>query len=180
MSKHTLQLHATETSNAKILLLMDTSIYGGILAASNPLLEITPPGFSHAVPISVSTGFSVVLTTCDLELQTENCGTEAQNLPDGIYVIKYSVSPNDVVYVEYNHFKMSKLLTRYEKLLCELDLGPCTQDRETKKKTDLLAEIRLYLSAAKVKAEICHEPEKAMSLYTYAKTLLEKLECTTC
>ena len=89
--------------NEFILMILDTSVYQTVDPAIPiicPTLNITVPGFNYSNQIEgvtmtnfVNTGH-ITLTACDLQLQTSNCGTQYFNLPDGIYVIKYSVSPN--------------------------------------------------------------------------------------
>ena len=120
------------------------------------------------------------LTACDLEVQIDGCGTVFNNLPDGIYVIKYSVSPNDQVFVEYNHMRLTKALTLYNQAYCDLDMGACDPDSVLAKKLKDLRKIKSYLDAAKAKVEICHEPRKGMELYKYALKMLGKFECNSC
>lgn len=183
MANHVLSLEAPDTLNLCQLRIVDTSVYNSDVTIKCPLLQVTLPGFKYAVqfqePVS-SPGFMLNLTACDLEVQHKNCGTTFNSLPDGIYVIKYSVSPNEHVYVEYNHLRITKALRRYKDILCDIDLGPCAPDATTQKKLIALNEISMYLEAAKAKVEICHEPHKGMELYKYAVKLLDKFECRSC
>jgi hypothetical protein len=183
MAKHVLSLDVIESMNCDILRIDDTSVYAEDLPVECPILNITTPGANYSVELGeqqIQPGFRINATACLLELQTTGCGTEFKCLPDGIYVLKYSVSPNDKVYVEYNHLRTCKLRNRYDKILCELDLSDCEPDSETEKKLALLKKIDMYIKAAKAKVEICHEPAKGMQLYTYAKKLLDKFLCTSC
>jgi hypothetical protein len=183
MAQHVLSLEVPETMNPCLFLVADSSVYNPDVDVKCPVLEITLPGFTVPVQFGedkISPGFNEVLTACDFEIQVDGCGTTFNNLPDGIWIIKYSVSPNDQVYVEYNHLRMIGALTRYNSILCELDLGTCDPDRELKAKMDKLREIRMYLDAAKAKVEFCHEPAKGMELYKYAIKLLDKFECKSC
>ena len=183
MSQHVLSLEAPDTLNHCILRIEDTSVYSELRTPECPILEVTLPGFNYAVQFGadvIAPGFRVNLTACDLDVQTDNCGTTFKNLPDGIYVIKYSVAPNDTVYVEYNHLRVTNLMLNYKKILCELDLAACEPTKEIEKKLKDLRLIRDYIEAAKAKVEICHEPKKGMQLYTYAKKLLSKFECRSC
>jgi hypothetical protein len=186
MAQHKLSLEALDVMNECILRIVDTSVYSPAVATDCPILEVTVPGFKYSIQFSEDTapsiapGFMTSLTACDLELQFENCGTTFKGLPDGIYVIKYSVSPNNVVYVEYNHLRITKALIKYEKVLCDLDIAACEPTKETDKKLEELRKIKMYLEAAKAKVETCHEPKKGMELYTYAMKLLDKFECNTC
>ena len=183
MAQHKLSLEAPDTLNLAILRLVDTSIYNNMVNVECPLLEVTLPGFNYSVQFDgsqIAPGFMLNLNACDLEVQTQNCGTKFNNLPDGIYVIRYSVSPNEIIYVEYNHLRVTNLLSNYQKILCELDITACEPSSELSKKMALLREIRTYIDAAKAKVEICHEPKKGMELYTYAQKLLAKFDCRSC
>lgn len=111
MANHVLSLEVPDTMNKCVLRIMDTSIYNTQKPPTCQLLQITPPGWTRPIEFNegvISPGFSVNLTACDLEMQTVNCGSSYSDLPDGIYIIKYSVAPNDIVYVEYNHLRDRK------------------------------------------------------------------------
>ena len=101
-------------------------------------------------------------------------------IPDGIYVIKYSVSPNDVVFVEYNHLRISKALNTYNTILCNLDLAACEPSQVIQQKLESLKMAKMYLDAAKAKVEFCHEANQGMSLYNYAVKLMKKINCKSC
>lgn len=183
MAQHALSLEVLDTLNPCILRIVDTSVYNSFINIDCPTLEITLPGFNYSIPLTsdvIIPGFSINITACILGLQTENCSSQFVNLPDGIYILRYSVSPNNIVFVEYNHLRMTQLLNKYDKVLCALDLANCAPDTETSKKLQTLHEVRMYLDAAKAKVEVCHEPDKGIELYSYAKKLLNKFECRSC
>lgn len=183
MAQHVLQLEVPETLNKCILRIQDVSLYNPLSPPVCPLLQVTLPGFNIPVQFTdtvIAPGFSLNLTACDLELQTNNCGNVFNDLPDGIYIIKYSVSPNTLVYVEYNHLRISCALNKVQAVYCNLDLAACDPPEKTK---DILNQIRLiqqYLAAAKAEVEFCHQPKKGMELYRYAIKLLGKLNCNPC
>lgn len=180
MNTHKLQLEVPTVMSTCTMLVMDVSAYSELVPVTCETLTITAPGFNYSTQISVTQGFSQILTACDLQLQTTNCGTQYADLPDGVYVIKYSVSPNDEVYVEYNHLRITKALNRYYNALCRLDMSNCEPSPIVKEKLAKLAEVRQYLDAAKAKVEFCHEYQKGMTLYNYAMKLLNKIDCTNC
>lgn len=180
MANHVLSLEVPTVMNPCILTVMDTSVYTDLIPVVCETLNITVPGFQYSVQMDVSAGFMQNITACDLDLQTQNCGTEYGDIPDGIYIIKYSVSPNDVVYVEYNHMRITKALNRYYNILCRLDVADCDPPFKIKQRLEELGLIRMYLEAAKSKVEFCHEPQKGMSLYNYAWKLLNKMDCINC
>jgi hypothetical protein len=180
MANHVLSLEVPTVMNPCILKIFDTSVYSDLISISCPTLNITVPGFSYSNQIDVTANFAETLTACDLQLQTSNCGTEFVNIPDGIYIIKYSVEPKDQVYVEYNHMRITQALNKYYNILCDVDANACDPPFKIKQKLEELRLIKMYLEASKAKVEFCHEPQKGMSLYNYAMKLLNKLNCTNC
>jgi hypothetical protein len=186
MANHVLSLEVPTVMNSCILKIFDTSVYAIPLSVTCPTLNITVPGFGYSNQIegAVMTNFvntgHITLTACDLQLQTVNCGTKYVDIPDGIYIIKYSLSPNDQVYVEYNHMRVTQAMNKYYKVLCEVDVAACDPPFKVKQRLEELRLIKMYLEAAKSKVEFCHEPQKGMSLYNYALKLLNKMTCTHC
>ena len=186
MAQHVLSLEAPDTMNKCILRLVDTSVYNTDIPVKCPMLWVTVPGFKYSVQftetsgVSINPGFILNLTACDLEIQSNNCGTTYSDLPDGIYSIKYSVSPNEHVYVEYNHLRITKALHKYQAILCDLDLAACDPPTSVKDKLNQLRLIKMYLDAAKAQVEYCLHAQKGMELYNYAMKLLDKMNCSTC
>lgn len=183
MAQHVLSLEAPDTLNKCILRLVDTSIYNTLIAPTCPRLFVTLPGFTQPVVFSdpqIGPGFMLNLTACDLEVQTAGCGTTYDPLPDGIYILKYSVSPNDLVYVEYNHLRITCALNKIQSIYCELDLGACDPPAKLKEKLEQIRLIQQYLKAAKALVETCHNPSKGMELYNYAVKMLGKFTCSSC
>lgn len=189
MANHVLSLEVPTVMNSCVLKIFDTSVYqtsAPSLPIVCPTLAITPPGFAYSTEITGTkmTDFvetaHITLTACDLQLQTLNCGTSYSDIPDGIYIIKYSVSPNTQVYVEYNHMRITKALIKYNQILCDVDAAACEPPYKVKEKLEKLRMVKMYLEAAKAKVEYCHEPQKGMSLYNYALKILSKLGCTNC
>ena len=176
-SKHILSLEIPESANCSVLSVIDTSVYTDSIPGDCEELLITPPGFAHSTLIEVTKGFNLPVTGCAVGLQTTSCNTSIGTMPDGIYIVKYSVSPNDKVYVEYNHLRVTKLLTTYYEVLCELDVQSCQPSSD---KESLLAElsyIRTLIDAAVSNVEYCQSAAQGMQLYNYAKTRLNKIAC---
>lgn len=182
MAKHILALNIPTTLNKCILTVCDESIYAEGLAVDCPSIVITPPGFTCPIEFNCLDTFCCKnFTACDLDLQTDGCQESCFNdLPDGIYVIKYSVSPHDKVFVEYNHLRITKALWMYNNILCDLDLSDCEPGQETKMKLAKIRQIKTYLDAAKATVEICHDPKKGMDLYNYAMKQMKKFTCEDC
>ncbi len=180
MAHHILSLEIPTVLNTCIMSILDTSVYSSSIPVTCPTLNVTVPGFNYSTQLDVVPGDNTILTACDLQLQSVGCGDTLNELPDGIYVIKYSVSPNDLVFVEYNHLRISKALNIYNNILCNLDLAACEPPEKIKQKLEKLQMAKMYLDAAKAKVEFCHEPNHGMSLYNYAVKLMKKIECKNC
>ena len=176
-NKHILSLEIPTVSNCDLLCIKDTSQYSKDLAVDCEELLITLPGYSVPVLLKVDSKFDMCLTACTLALQKADCGTTQQKIPDGIYIIRYSVSPNTKVFVEYNHLRVTRLLTTYYEVLCDLDVQACQPDT---RKQDIYTEmsyIRTMIDAAVSNVEYCESPAQGMQLYNYAKTRLNKIAC---
>jgi hypothetical protein len=186
MANHILSLEVPQVMNQCILKIFDTSVYTPLIPITCPTLNITVPGFGYSNQIegvdmiAFVNDSHITLTACDLQLQNSNCNTTLNNLPDGIYIIKYSVSPNETVYVEYNHMRITYALNKYYKILCDVDVAACDPPFKVQQRLEELRLIFMYLQAAKSKVEFCHEPQKGMSLYNYALKLLNQMECSNC
>lgn len=173
-SKHQLSLEMPDTNNIKVLRLFDTSLYSTDLPVDCGTLRITSPGFNLPVAIEVLPSFNIVLNACSLGLQRTSCQDQSQPIPDGIYVINYSVSPNTNVFVEYNHLRVTQTANKYYNLLCDLEMSACEPDADVKEKLEELRLIKSFIEAAKAKVEYCHEPQAGMELLIYAQKRLNK------
>lgn len=181
MAGHQLSLEILDTLNTCVLQVMDTSIYADKPPVECPYLDILVPGFTCAVRLNVEPGFCKLnITACALEIQTTDCGIVFNDLPDGIYTIKYSIAPNEYVFVEYNHLRIAILMNKFNDVLCSLELAACDPLPEVKDKLKELRLIEMMIKAAKAKVEYCHNPSQGLDLYEYAKKRLDKLACTVC
>lgn len=173
-SKHQLSLDIPETNNCQVFRVFDTSLYTDDLEVTCGTLQITSPGFNEPVNIEVTKGFNLILNGCTLGIQTSLCGTVSQRLPDGIYTIRYSVSPNDKVYVEYQYLRVCQTLNKYFNFLCRLEMAACEPQADVKAQLEELRMIRSFIDAAKVKVEYCESPQQGMDLFLYAQNRLQR------
>jgi hypothetical protein len=177
---HQLSLDIPCTNNPRVFRIFDTSLYDPDIPVKCPLLQITSPGFNQPVNIEVLPNFNLVLNACTLGVQVHDCGQTSQVLSDGIYVIRYSVSPNDKVFVEYTHLRTTQFVNKYNQMLCKLEISACEPSAEIKEKLKELRLIKSFIDAAKVKVEECHENELGMELLLYAQKRLMKLDNVKC
>jgi hypothetical protein len=178
MAKHTLSLDIPEILNTCIIRVIDTSNWNPDVPYECPKLEITPPGFNLPFTIeNLPQGFIRNFTACDLGIQSTNCSTFQNDLSDGVWILRWSVSPNDKVFVEYNHLRTTNILNKYYKLLCCLDIRGCDPTKEIQQQLKEAQFIKTLIDAAKAKVEFCHEPRHGMDIYRYACIRLDKLAC---
>lgn len=187
--KHFLALDILETACEKIIKISDASVYGLGLSVDCLRLDITLPGTTQPIYITVDSQgdtlqpyFNLNLSAIDLGLNAPNT-SELSSLPDGLYIITYSVSPNEIVNVTYYHLRVTKTLAAYYRLLCKLQLETCQPTAETIQRISQLRYIKMLIDAAKSKTEYCHAPIQGVDMLTYAIKLLAGFEsscCVTC
>lgn len=175
INKHQLSLEVPDTNNCSVFRVFDTSLYSSLIDVDCGTLEITSPGFNEPVSIQVIPQFNLILNACTLGLQSAGCGSVSEVLPDGIYNIRYSVSPNSQVFVEYNYLRICQTNNKYFNELCRLELAACEPQADVKEELEELTLIRNFLDAAKVKVEYCENPQQGMDLFMYAQARLQKL-----
>lgn len=180
---HILQLDVPETSCENIIRVVDTSIYAdpAILPIECQQLDITIPGTNQPVYITLglTPNFCGVFDATDLGIDCP----PGSPLHDGLYTIRYSISPNDQMYVKYYHLRTTSATNRYYGEICKLHLQECEPSSEEKQKLDDLRYIKMLIDAAKAKAEYCHAPEQGVEMLSYANRLLDKYImgcCITC
>lgn len=175
--KHQLSLEIPETNNTKVFRIADTSLYNEDLAVDCGTLQIISPGFSQPVSIEVQKGFNLILNGCTLGMQQTGCDN-LQVLPDGIYGVRFSVSPSSMVYVEYQHLRVTQTNNIYFRELCRLDMAACEPNADVREQLKELSLVKSFIDAAKAKVEYCHDPETGMALLVYAQKRLLKLSDT--
>ena len=183
MEKHQLFLDFPENTNEGILRVEDSSIYSSSIPFNCPTLEISFPG---SITPTVFTGlpkyFRLFLNACNLGILASGCGDKCPIIPDGIYHFRYSVSPNDKVFVEYNMLRIVIILNRWYKTLCWINDTPCDP---TNDKLVLIRELQLIgnqIYTAKHLVEDKHQYEDGVQMYRLAEKKLNDISqgCHTC
>jgi len=175
--KHILSLEIPTVANCEIFTIWDSSEYTDDLLIDCPRLFVTTPGGSVPTMIEIAHDFKMDFSACAFNLQNTDCGGSRSTFPDGIYIIRYAVSPHDKAYVEYNHLRITTILKAYYEKLCEIDLQVCEPSSDMLELMVEMKYIRTLIDAAKAKVEYGHEPESGMNLYKYALKRLEKITC---
>jgi hypothetical protein len=180
---HILGLYIPESNDCTTQKVIDASTYIESFPVENGLLEVTPPGYDCPVIISVIKNFNTVLTVSNLGISQGNSNSIGITLPDGIYHYKYSVDPNDDIYVEYDVMRTCKLSAKYREAIRQLfkkrvSLGKTIFSENLKQLSyiDQLIRTSQYMVQDGV-----GDKRAAVELYNEANSLLgDYNNCTTC
>lgn len=174
MARHILGVEVIPTVNDSILHLFDSSVYSESLGVTCNRLEISVPGFRTPRLLEPLKLFNLAINGIVLDLISPETDV-LPPLPDGVYHIKYSVSPNEEVYVEFDHLRTTAFDRQILKARCELNMGSCSPSEDIREDLKTLREIDDYVKAAVASVEVCEEEvEKGLGLFIYAKKLLDR------
>lgn len=178
-----LSLDITETHDIKTLRVTDSSWYNKKIDVECATLTVTPPGTSREISFNVKKDFNTVLNSSNLKLKRARVYSDLGPLPDGVYKIRYSIKPNDDLWIEYEYLRVENLLKDFYEIKGKLKLQACEADWKTKDQLSKLDEIEVYIKAAKGEVEYLHNRKRGIELYDYARSLLSKFkqrDCLTC
>lgn len=177
MARHILQLEVPRTFNSGVLLLKDISIYTPAIPVMCSELQILPPGFNQPAILEVQQGFDLVLNGCTMGiLPSTSCADGCPELPDGVWWFQYTVSPSNLVYVQYDYLRTVRAWNRLNSLLCDLPLDCTLPDQQLKYDIGNIALIREYLEAAQTYVNVRHEMTRGIDMYRWAVDLMDKME----
>lgn len=160
-----------DTHDFKTLGIVDTSWYNPLITIETPTIEILPPGHTNAVSPFFMVKALNVYNSNGVGITHASCEEELQVLPDGIWKIKYSICPNDKLFIEKYFLRTDLLRCRYDQAFLTLDL----KDKESLKsdKMKKLNEIETYIIGAHA-AINDQNPKDAQDFYNKADKLLSK------
>lgn len=168
-----LDLGIVDTHNFKTLGVLDISTYNPMITVEEAKIEITPPGFKlPAEPFFMIRSLNV-FNSNNVGLTKATCEEELVDLPDGLWKIKYSICPNDKLYIEKVFLKTDKLECKFAQAFLKLDLSDCDQDNG-KCEFEKLQDVEIYIQGAIASANI-KDFKSASTLYKKANTMLDEL-----
>ena len=180
----TLSLDINSKNDCNNFVITDTSFYNPNLPIECVTLEITPPG-CNSVYFTVLPGFSTSYNGALLGLQNVNSPECLSPLPDGIYYIKYSINPNDKIYVEYYYLHNCNQRKDYISKACKLYSSKCDLTlKEYNEKLKELSEINDLMKTSQYLIEYCNKAELGSKLYQEITDKLSKFniygKCSNC
>jgi len=148
MSTLSLDFLMVPTYNTLTMGIVDASVYPS--PVTSPTIEITPPGFNVAV-IPFDVDDYNTFTTSNLGITAVGVN---QPLPDGVYHIRYSVSPAYLNFVEKSIMRTDKIQERFSEAFMKLDMMECDRAIKTQAKVELNS-INFFIQGAIAAANNC-------------------------
>ena len=161
------------TYNKMLLGVADASTY--VTTPVNPTIEITVPSFGTVVlPFTVN-NYNLFNSE---SLGITATGAALVPLPDGIYKLKYSITPAITNYVEKTILRVDQLQERFDEAFMKLDMMECDKAIKTQSKVDLNT-IYFFIQGAIAAANNC-ALETATTLYNQAQKMLNNFVKNNC
>jgi hypothetical protein len=139
-----------------------------------PTIEITVPNFGLATLPFVVNDFNL-FNSASLGI-TEVGGD--QPLPDGIYKLRYSITPAYINYVDKTIMRTERIQEKFDRAFLQLDLIEC--DRAIKTQSSVtLNTINFFIQGSIAAANNCAEYE-SNKLYAQANNMLDNFLKSNC
>ncbi|MEI6186994.1 MAG: hypothetical protein WCP46_00635 [Alphaproteobacteria bacterium] len=162
-----LDLLLIDTHSAKSIGISDFSQYPTNYSIISPTLEITASGFS---PVTIPFTVNSINIFTSLNLNITCGGQEIEDLPDGIYTIKYSIAPAYINNVTRSFIRIEKLQEKFDTAFMKLDILQCDGPLRAQKEEELNS-IYYYIQEA-VACANKNAPDLALKLYKKADKML--------
>lgn len=169
-----LDIIVVPTYNSKTLGINDASVYASTPSA--PTIEITVPALGKVtLPFNINT-LNVINST---SLGLSDVGSPIIPLPDGVYYLKYSVTPAYQNFVEKSIMRVDQLQEKFDSAFMKLDMMECDRAIKTQQKV-VLNSIYYFIQGSIAAANNCAIFE-ANKLYNQANKMLDNfIKAGTC
>jgi len=134
MADLNLDILVIPTYSTKTMGIADISTYPDSPPVQAPTLEVTIPGFG-LVSIPFTPNDFNVLNSGILELTSP--GDTLSPIPDGIYTLRYSVTPSYLNYVTKSIMRVEQLQEKYDEAFMKLDMMECDLAIKKQSKVEL-------------------------------------------
>jgi hypothetical protein len=170
-----LEILVVPTYNTLTLGIADASTYPVSPAVQSPTIEITVPGFGVvSLPFNIN-DFNIFNST---SLGLTAVGEPLLPLPDGIYYLKYSVTPAYINYVERTIIRVEQLQEKFDNAFMKLDMMECDLAIRRQQKVNLNS-IYYFIQGSIAAANTC-AVDTSNKLYTQANNMLNNFIKNNC
>jgi len=170
-----LDIFVLQTYNVTTLAIVDASVYPTDPPnVVTPSIKITPPGF-NSVEIPFIVEDYNLFNSFKLGISPEGVDYP---LPDGVYQMRYSVSPSLTTYVDKSFMRIDAIQEKYDTAFMRLDLMECDQKIKEQAKVEL-STIYFLIQGSISAANNCAITESE-KLYVKASSLLDRFVSSGC
>lgn len=162
LHQHELSFSILEDNDPHTLVVLDTSRY--MEDPEFPMLDVSLPGMEDVHTIPITPGQLTILNSL-LVGYSDYC-----ELPDGIYQLRYSVAPNELVYKCQNYLKTDQLRKKLADYLSTLNL---CDTRTLAPVAERVSQIQLLIQGAQLEAGKGND-QLATTLYRKALQLVDR------
>ena len=167
MANLNLNILVIPTYDAFTLAITDASTYPVAPPIDNPTIEITVPGFDVVVLTFTPNTLNIFNST---DLGITSSGDDLCPLPDGVYYLKYSVTPAYENFVDKSIIRTEQLQEKFDNAFMTLDMMECDLAIKTQQTVNLTS-INFFIQGAIAAANNC-ATERSSKLYTQASRML--------
>lgn len=161
----TLDILVIPTYNTLTLGVADASVYDSTPSA--PTMTITVPGFGDvSIPFNIN-DFNVYNSAI---LGITQFGEPLLPLPDGVYTLKYTITPENEFFVVKNIMRIDQLQEKFDSAFMKLDMMQCDLAIKTQQKVDLTS-INFFIQGSIAAANNC-AVDTSNKLYNQASKML--------
>lgn len=163
------------TYNTFTLGIADASTYPTSPLVTAPTIEINVPTYGIvSLPFTIN-DFNIFNSA---SFGMTQVGEPLVPLPDGVYYIKYSVSPAYENFVEKNIMRVDRLQERFDEAFMKLDMMECDRAIKMQQKVDLNS-VYFFIQGSIAAANTC-AIDQANTLYTQASRMLDNFIKNNC
>jgi hypothetical protein len=163
------------TYDSRTLGVADASTYPTYPPVTSPTIEITVPGFDKVILPFTPNDFNIFNST---SLGLTAVGDPITPLPDGVYFLRYSVTPTFTNFVEKSIMRVEQLQERFDGAFMKLDMMECDLAIKTQQKVELNS-IYFFIQGAIAAANNC-AIDQANKLYNQASKMLNNFMANGC
>jgi hypothetical protein len=175
MSNLRLDFLVIPTYDVLTLSIIDASTYPAAPPVVNPTIEITVPGFNKVVLPFVPNTTNIFNSET---LGITSSGDPLLPLPDGIYFIKYSVTPAYENFVDKSIMRIDQLQEKFDTAFMKLDMMECDRAIKTQQKVNLNS-VYYFIQGSIAAANNC-AVDASNRLYAQANRMLNNFIKNNC
>lgn len=173
MDQPILDITLMDTYSLKTMGIADISMYPNGYNISNSTIEVTAPGFKK-VAIQFNPKSVNIINSNSINLTCSLSYEGLASLPDGIYTLRYSISPNQTNFVEKSFMRIEQLECKYATAFLYLDLDDTSFKETHKGKLKKLDLAKIFMKGSIAAVNEC-DHLLGIKLYKKAQEIIEDI-----